>query len=193
MLPPKPTYNQFSLTEFEKITQFRQRVKAKVNLLEEQETDQFLIKWLRARGMDLKKAEEMLLQSLEWRKEHGVDTILETLEVPTTFLSRLPLAYVGMDPETSVPIFLFLMGRFDFRSLMEEYGSENIVKFNIYVMEYIQKVIFKQCSAVAGKPVDQFIELCDFENYGYRQMASARCCEGLIRMQKLMDSNYPEV
>jgi len=183
----------FTIEELEKIHLLRQRVAASVELSEEQSSDHYLVKWLRARGMDVGKAEEMLKKSLEWRKENGIDTILETLKVSEHFLKAAPFAYLGIDPETGCPLFLYVMGRADMRAHVEELGIEAMLQYNAYFMEYIHKVIFKECSEKAGRPITQFIELMDLEGYNYYQLASSQTREMMTRMQVMFDSNYPEV
>jgi len=188
-LPPSP----FTSEELDKIELLRKQVTADLELREDQVSDHFLIKWLRARSYDVGKAEEMLRKSLQWRKDNEVDTILETFTIPEHILRGLPFAYLGIDPVSGCPLFLYCMGRYDMRSQMEELGIETLLKCNIYFMEYVQKVMFKECSEKAGRPITSFIELVDLEHYSYRQLANSQCREMMMRMQLMFDSNYPEV
>jgi hypothetical protein len=122
-----------------KVDILRQRVE---HLLtnEKQRSDMFLIRWLVARNMDVDKAEEMLVKSLEWRKVHGVDGILDREEIPEKVRKRYMLAHVGEDKD-GYPIILVPCGRHDHRIHLEEFGVDNFLKYNII---WIETVIF-QC------------------------------------------------
>jgi hypothetical protein len=135
--------NSFTTEELEKIDQLRKRVTKDLELREDQVSDHYLIRWLRARSLNVSKAEEMLRKSLQWRKENGVDTILETAEIPEHLKKRMFFGYLGIDPVSELPVMLFLLGRFDIARDIEEVGAESLFRCNIYFMEYIQKVIFK--------------------------------------------------
>eukprot|EP01064_Diplonema_japonicum_P001284 TRINITY_DN1080_c0_g5_i1.p1 TRINITY_DN1080_c0_g5~~TRINITY_DN1080_c0_g5_i1.p1 ORF type:complete len:385 (+),score=109.41 TRINITY_DN1080_c0_g5_i1:59-1156(+) len=54
----------------------------------------FVERFLRARKCDVKKAEEMLLESLKWRKEHDVDTVLDRKPDPR-IVRYFPHAFLG--------------------------------------------------------------------------------------------------
>jgi hypothetical protein len=177
--------------ELEKIDELRARVEKELTN-KSQHDDSFLISWLRARNMNVDRAEEMLRNSLNWRKEHNVDGILSRESIPDKFKGKLPLAYLGMEKETGCPVFLFLMGRFDFRKNIEEDGFEVSRRHNIVVMEMLQ-AIMKDCSKKVGRPVTSFIELVDLEGYSLRQVATKECRDAGAYMQQMFDANYPEI
>lgn len=64
---------EFTVLEKEKLAIFRSRVE-KILTHDDQKDDEFLIRWLIARDMDVDKAEEMLIKSLEWRQVRNLIT-----------------------------------------------------------------------------------------------------------------------
>jgi len=45
-------------------------------------SDKELLRWLRARGLNLTEAEKMFRKSMKWRKDNNVDHILEVYTPP---------------------------------------------------------------------------------------------------------------
>ncbi len=181
----------FTEDEIEKIQQLRSRVAGELTTKFQNE-NAYLITWLRARSMNVDLAEDMLRKSLTWRKENRVDGIVDREVLPEKLKNRIPFAHLGTDPESGCPVFLFLMGRYDFRSIIEEDGAEGALRLNILFMEIVQGIL-KECSKKAGRPVTSFIELADLEGYSFRQIATKECRETGIQMQQIFDLNYPEV
>ena len=177
--------------EIEKIQELRSRVTGDLNS-KFQNSDEFLITWLRARNLNVDQAEEMLRKSLQWRIDNKVDGILEREGMPEKFKNIVPFAYLGNEKETGCPIFMFLMGRYDFRGIIEEDGLEAAVRYNIFFMEAVQ-LLMKESAKKVGKPVTSFIELIDLQGYSFRPIATSECREANKPMQQMLDANYPEV
>jgi hypothetical protein len=180
----------FTPEEVEKLKELRSRV-GELLFHEHQRQDAFLITWLRARQLNVDKAEEMLKNNLEWRKKNQVDGILEREPIPEKIRANCPFAYCGEDPATGCPVFLYLMGRHDHRAMLEEMGLEQYQRLTIKFMELVAGIM-RDLSAKSGKPVTQFIEICDLEGYSWKQMANKQAREAMMSMQTMMDLNYPE-
>jgi len=144
-----------------KIKELRERVQDIIKGDEELNDDSFLIRWLRARNLDLKKAEEMLRASMEWRQVNQVDGIIEREPVPEEVTSQAPIAWCGNTPE-GIPIFLCLIGTHDMRKYVEFFGREKCERMNITNMEKIMRII-KKSGEEHGTKVTQFVEIMDFE------------------------------
>jgi hypothetical protein len=102
--------SNFSSEEQEKLREFRERVKDIIAESEEYNDDYYLIRWLRARGLDVSKAEEMLRKSMKWRQDNAVDGIDLREEVPVKYRKIYPFSTLGQDKEGN-PVILFPMGK----------------------------------------------------------------------------------
>jgi len=130
--------NELSGEDRKTLKAFRQRVE---HLLHgDQQEDHFLIRWLLARDMDVDKAEEMLLKSLEWRKANKADGILQREIAPEIVRKRLMYANIGEDKD-GFPILLLPCGRHDHRFVIEEYGLDKFMHMNIIWIEKVSYLI----------------------------------------------------
>jgi hypothetical protein len=133
----------------------------------------------------------MLLKSLAWRKENGIDEIPENDPMITKYRNKVPVAWLGTEKESGCPVFLCLNGRQDFRSIIEEDGVDGALKHVVIVTE-AQRKILKICSERTGRPITQIIEIFDLERYSLRQIGTSEARAGLRKIIKTMEDNYPE-
>jgi len=144
-----------------KIKELRERVQDIIKGDEELNDDSFLIRWLRARNLDLKKAEEMLRASMEWRKVNHVDGILEREPVPEEVTSQSPVALCGYTQD-GIPILLCLIESQDMGKYLEIYGREKCERMHIANVENVMRIV-KESGEKHGKKVTQFVQIMDFE------------------------------
>jgi hypothetical protein len=130
--------NELTLEDQGKLKSLRQRVDHLLKRDDQQE-DHFIIRWLLARDMDVDKAEEMLLKSLEWRKLHKADGILDREEAPENIRKRYMFAHLGEDKD-GFPILLLPCGRHDHRIAIEEYGLEEFLHMNVIWIERVNAI-----------------------------------------------------
>jgi len=153
----------YTPVEQERILEFRKKVQDIVEEDSEKGEDSYLIRWLRARNLDVKKAEEMLRASVEWRRENRVDGIIEREPIPHELAQEAPIAWCGNTVE-GLPIFLCPMGRHDMRKFVEMYGMDRCERIHIVNMEKITQLL-KESGKQQGKSITQIVEIVDFEGY----------------------------
>ncbi|XP_021966058.1 SEC14-like protein 3 [Folsomia candida] len=121
-----PTFHPYSDLEYQKLIEFRAKVQ---NLLqtEYQKDDSFLIRWLRARDLNLIRAEEMLRASLKWRQDNDVDNILKCDDIPEEVKKMSPVAYSGISTE-GYATFVVPFGRFSYRQMSSKPCRELMAK-----------------------------------------------------------------
>ncbi|CAL8141437.1 unnamed protein product [Orchesella dallaii] len=186
---PYPT-ETYTHVEKQRLEEFREKLLDLV-LSNEQQEDAFLIRWLRARNLDIERAYDMLTKSLEWRKEHKVDGILEREDVPEEIKRKTPFAYCGLDKQ-GYPVLILPIGRQDGRSLLEEHGIDQCFRYNTINCEKVAKML-RDVSEQQGRKVTQIVEIIDLAGYSYRQLTSKQCRDFMVKMQICVDSNYPEL
>lgn len=172
---------EYSELEKDRLNSLRAKC-TELNLTEEQQSNAHLVRWLRARNLDVDKALHMLKLSLEWRKENNVDGILEREKLPSDAQTTCPFANLGID-KNGYPILLVPVGRQDTRSLLEKYGADECFKFHIITCETMMEIL-RKLSKEQGRPVTKFVEIVDFEGYSIRQFTSKLCRDFLFRMQR---------
>jgi len=180
----------FTDEEKDKILVLRNRVQDKL-YKEEYKSDHYLIRWLQARSLNVDQAEEMLIKSLEWRKENNVDGIEEREQIPEKYKPMYPFAICGHDSE-GAPMLIFPVGRQDSLALLEQESVDTIVRYNIILMETICALMRKN-SQLVGKPVYQFNEILDLEGLDYNRVTSRKFIEMMMKIQKIFNDNYPEM
>ncbi|OXA56176.1 putative SEC14-like protein 6 [Folsomia candida] len=187
---------EFTSEEIAKIGQLRSLLTAgKVSppLNETFEDDYYLVKWLRARNLDVSKAQEMLLTSLAWRRENRIDGILDREEddVPLKYKRIYPVAIFGDDVEGN-PIMCLPLGRFNHRDNIPELGIERLLRFNMYFMETMVKIV-RDKEVETGKRGLQLIQIIDMEQYSFKELTCKPAREYIAETQKVLEANYPEI
>ncbi|OXA65142.1 SEC14-like protein 4 [Folsomia candida] len=180
---------KYSQEEKEKLLKFRENL-ADLDLLPYQLKDEFLIKWLRARSLDLVLAEKMLRDSIKWRKEFKADTILEE-QLPHELTISEPLAYCGISKDGFI-VNIHPFGRYNSRCVIEKYGPDMMERFHVQKVEIVAKIMQK-VSENTQVPVTQTLELFDMEGYSFWQFCSKACIQYYVRLAPKMESNYPEM
>lgn len=160
------------------------------DILEPEHDDYFLLRWLRARDFRIEKSELMLRESMNVRKEMGLDTLLQTYKVPEVLLTHYPGSYFGYDRE-GAPVFIDPVGQIDFRGLLSSVSKEEIVKFKAYLGEYGMSLA-RQRAAKLGVRNEQVVMLMDMEGLGLKHLWKP----GLMVFNTITafyEDNFPEV
>ena len=96
-----------------------------------------IVRFLRARPNDVKDAEEMFRNMMEWRQEHRVDTILQDYTPPQELLQKYPGAVLrGVDRDGD-PIYVGRVGVTDGVGMLRNYGHDEIIKHAIWIREMV--------------------------------------------------------
>ncbi|CAH3196634.1 unnamed protein product, partial [Porites evermanni] len=147
-----------------------------------------------ARDFKIEKSELMLRESMNVRKEMGLDTLLETYKVPEVVLSKYyPGSYFGYDRE-GAPVFIDPVGEIDFRGLLSSVSKEEIVKFKAYLGEYGMSLA-RQRAAKLGVRNEQVVMLMDMEGLGLKHLWKPGITKSFFFQQvtAFYEDNFPEV
>ncbi|CAG7815173.1 unnamed protein product [Allacma fusca] len=165
-----------TIEELDKVSKFRTRV-GKIY----PEPDEKLLPWLRARDLDLVKAEQMLRRHLIWRRNNEIEN-LKHWRSPKVFF---PYMQFGFDKE-GCPVFLMPIGRWEIRSAIE---SGDIVPALRFIYQALETII----SSTNKTGIYQGTVICDFDGFGYRQIAHRTVLQGMLEVLRVFEANYPEV
>ncbi|CAG8531422.1 2487_t:CDS:2 [Ambispora leptoticha] len=139
-----------------------------------------LIKFLRARNLNLIDAQDMLVKTIKWRLEFGADGILEEKFDETIFSGRIGFIH-GHDTKNR-PVTYNLYGGLDNQKVFGD--VDRFLRWRIQLMERgIKKLDFVN--------VDQMIQVHDYEGVGFG--SHDRTTKNASKqVTQVMQDNYPE-
>ncbi|CAJ0947130.1 unnamed protein product, partial [Mesorhabditis belari] len=151
--------------------------------------DAHLLRFLRARDFDVLKAKEMVLNSLLWRKQHGVDKILQDWQRPAIMQQFFAGAWHHQDKKGR-PLFVLRLGALDMKGLLRACGLEAIVKLTLSICEEgLEKTA--QATKNLGVPISSWTLVVDLEGLSMRHLwrPGVQC---LLRIIEIVEAHYPE-
>ncbi|ODM88861.1 Protein real-time [Orchesella cincta] len=185
---PQVDSKDLHLTFEEKTTldTFKQQV---IHLLPEEfmKSDFYLIRWLRARNWDISDAKTMLFDTLKWRKENKIHSILQ--ENWSDLEQDFPANFESSD-KMFRPICTMEMGEWDFRLAVLTGKSQRLNRYLAYIIERYVSDVFK--AQAAGRNVTRALVLVDAEGFSLRKHACPLCIPILIRWTVTMEMYYPQ-
>ncbi|XP_065066394.1 SEC14-like protein 1 isoform X2 [Rhopilema esculentum] len=151
--------------------------------------DAVMLRFLRARDCNLEKAFEMLRNTLHWRRQHHVDTILQTWSPPPELIEYYPGGWHKYDKD-SRPIYLIRLGTMDIKGLLRSVGEEGFVKQVVSINEEGLKKC-EEATRIFGKPVTSWTCLCDLEGLSMRHLWRPGV-RAMLNIIEVVEANYPE-
>ncbi|GIY81116.1 SEC14-like protein 2 [Caerostris extrusa] len=125
-------------------------------------------------------AETMLRKHIAWRKEYGIDTILEDYK-PLEVFKFVGSNVVCFDKEGC------LVRYFDSSNI----DMKDFLNYCFYMGEKDIELM-KEHSIKIGKPVTQTIHICNFDNLSLAQATNKKALEASMIFTRMFQDNYPE-
>uniref|UniRef100_A0A8C5KE19 SEC14-like lipid binding 5 n=1 Tax=Jaculus jaculus TaxID=51337 RepID=A0A8C5KE19_JACJA len=151
--------------------------------------DEHILRFLRARDFRLDKAREMLHRSLNWRKQHQVDLLLQTWRPPAPLQEFYAGGWHHQDIDGR-PLYILRLGQMDTKGLIKAVGEEALLQHVLSVNEEGQK----RCAGNTrqfGRPISSWTCLLDLEGLNMRHLWRPGV-KALLRMIEVVEDNYPE-
>lgn len=154
--------------------------------------DNYLIRFLRARKLDIKKTMEMFTAYVKWRRDEDIDNIsLFDFKEENDVLSIYPRGLHKTD-KFGRPIHYELLGTVDIEQLIKVSSLDRLLKYNVKKIDFLINKIFPICSKAYGKNVSQFINILDLKGFSIKLMSKK--VYDYIRMDSSnMQNGFPEV
>ncbi|KAB0370113.1 hypothetical protein FD755_018075 [Muntiacus reevesi] len=151
--------------------------------------DYFLLRWLRARSFDLKKAEDMLRKHVKFRKQQDLDNILAWQPSEVIRLYE-PSGFCGHDREGS-PVWYRIIRGLDLKGLLLSVSKQELLRFNFRSLELLLRDCEQQ-SQELGKKVEKISTVFDFEGLSLRHLWKPGV-ELIQEFLSALEANYPEI
>ncbi|KAJ6513453.1 CRAL-TRIO domain-containing protein [Mycena sanguinolenta] len=154
-------------------------------------SDATLLRFLRARKFDVPKAKEMFCNNEKWRKDFGVDDIVQNFEFPELPIvdKYYPQFYHKHDKDGR-PVYIERLGLLDLKALYAATTQERQLKR--FVLEY-EKFLYERlpaCSAAAGHPVETSCTIMDLQNVSLSNFYRVK--DYVMQASKIGQDHYPE-
>ncbi|XP_046460752.1 SEC14-like protein 2 isoform X2 [Daphnia pulex] len=156
--------------------------------------DAYLARWLIARDFDIVKAEKMLRNSLEWRSQFKIDSVLnDDYKPPEVLTNYLSAGIVGQDKLLN-PVWIVRYGKTDMKGILRSAKKMDFIMYYVYLVEgLIAKFAAdpKKYNRVPDALVQSII-IFDLEGLSMQHVTNKKIIDLSIKLAKFYEANYPE-
>jgi hypothetical protein len=150
-----------------------------------------LIKFLRARKLDINKSFEMFTNYLKWRQENDIDNISS---FPFTELDRVKVYYPHGFHKTDKlgrPLYIDIMGELKIDELLKLTTQDRMVRYQIKAYERLMDHIFPACCEESKKYIHQTTTIIDLKKLSTK-LLNKKAYALLKAVAQTSQNYYPE-
>ncbi len=153
------------------------------------------LRYLRARKLDIKKSTAMLLQTIKWRNENDIESLLSTPLDEDDFRENAqlyPASYHKHDAHGR-PVYMERTGSAKFSTLLKRLGQKNFLRMHLRGMEYQYRVLLPNASKKFKKPTTQMCNVIDVGELSlYDTVRHSEVLTALKTIAQVDSDYYPE-
>ena len=123
----------------------------------------FLIRFLRARKLNIKKATRMILDYYHWKAKMNLDNLYSNYVFKEKYKLQLlfPHCFHKVTKDGK-PIYIEIMGKLNPDELFKLSSMEEITKYSVQIYEKLERDYFKTCSQLKGSYIHSVCNIIDF-------------------------------
>jgi len=159
-------------------------------LLPAERRDNFLIKFLRARNLDVEAAAEMFKAAMQWRRERDLDKLLNTDYARWEKL--FPFILSGIDKQGG-PIFYVLATAYDVRKAIIAGHYQTLIDLFDRSFELAVRSGLAIFETSGQNPALSGLLILDLGGFNLRQHACARCLAVYVHVVTAYERYWPQV
>ncbi|KAL2607549.1 hypothetical protein R1flu_026122 [Riccia fluitans] len=155
--------------------------------------DEFLVRFLRARQLDVRKAATMYGEYVQWRRDNNVDSVLQNFKYPE--LDRVLQAWPQNWHKTDKmgrPINIQLVSRTNIKDVFRETTEERLLMRAVWVWEDLHENKLPACSRAAGRHIARATVIVDLKDVSVMTFTNAHVRKVLPKMARWFSSYFPE-
>ncbi|XP_058756981.1 phosphatidylinositol/phosphatidylcholine transfer protein SFH9-like [Vicia villosa] len=178
--------------EEETVNLFRLALQTRDLLPDSHDNYHTMLRFLKARKFDIDKTVQMWADMLHWRKENGVDSIIQDFVYKEyEDVQRFyPHGMHGVDKEGR-PVYIERLGKVEPNKLMNVTTIDRFLRYHVQGFEKMFKEKFPACSIAAKRIIHRTTTIIDV--HGVNWLSFSKIANELVmRMQKIDGDNYPE-
>jgi len=172
--------------ELDQLQNFRTRMLPFVDK-EYKKEGTYLIRWLRARQLNVDKAQEMLLRDIEWRKEEQMDN---GMGMGDQWTRHLPFTHLGYDYQGK-PVLTCNFEDMDFRKAVLSGKGEVLTKAFILMMEWGERLV--RAEQLKGNNVTRFHFIGNLRGFNAQQHTCPGCMTIYLKAARVWEAHYPNL
>jgi hypothetical protein len=180
--------SDFSPEQKRKIRQLREAL-SDVSEEVPEDNDYYYQRWLIARKYNVSKAEKMLRNHIQFRKDYDVDTVLQW-KPPEVLEKCFSGGFFGEDRDGD-PVWYDNFGNLDFKGLYYSCRHEDVTRLKIFHMELTTKVL-RETTEKKGHRVHQLTSVLDVKNISYQRHYHWPSIQRFRGLLTLYADNYPD-
>ncbi|KAF7327484.1 CRAL-TRIO domain-containing protein [Mycena kentingensis (nom. inval.)] len=153
--------------------------------------DATLLRFLRARKFDLAKSKEMFIAAEKWRKDFGVEDIVNNFDFPEAAQvdEVYPQYYHSMDREGR-PVYVERLGQLDLKVLYAVTTPERQLKRLVFEYEKFLMDRLPACSSAVGHPVETSCTILDLKGASISNFYRVK--DYVMQASSIGQNYYPE-
>ena len=153
----------------------------------------FLIHFLRARKLNVKKATRMLLDYYHWKAKMNLDNLYSNFIFKDKCKLQLlfPHGFHKMTKE-GYPIYFQIMGKLNPDELFKLSTPEEITRYSVHIYEVMERDYFKMCSKIKNNYIHGVFNIIDFRNIKTTSLLNKKLLSYVKETFKICQDYYPE-